>query len=72
MAKWPSLIQPWIKGMPLGANTKLLIIGYVSQVFKAAVADRIIAANPLKADSVQKPDPVKTEAVSWTAAQVHR
>jgi integrase len=70
LAKRPSLLQAWIKGMPLGANTKLLVIGYVSQIFRAAVADRIIGANPLKADSVQKPDPVKTEAIPWTAAQV--
>jgi integrase len=70
LAKRPSLLQAWIAGMPLGANTKLLVIGYVSQVFKAAVADRIIAANPLKADSVQKPAPVKTEAIPWTAEQV--
>lgn len=34
------------------------------------MADWIITANPLKAPSVQKPEPVRNEAVPWTAAQV--
>jgi integrase len=58
------------QGSPAGPNSQLLVIGYVSQVFKAAVADKIIAVNPLKADSVQPPDPLRTEAIPWTAAQV--
>ena len=70
LARRPSLIQSWLKGIPMAPNSQLLVIGYVSQVFRAAVADKIIAANPLKADSVQLPDPVKTEAIPWTAAQV--
>ena len=32
-------------------NSQLLVIGYVSQVFRAAVADKIIAANPHSAYS---------------------
>ena len=70
LAQRPSLIQSWLKGIPMAPNSQLLVIGYVFQVFRAAVADKIIAANPLKADSVQLPDPVKTEAIPWTAAQV--
>ena len=70
LAQRPSLIQAWIKSLPLAANTQLLVIGYVSQVFSAAVADKIIAANPLQARSVQLPDPVRTEAIPWTAVQV--
>jgi integrase len=70
LAKRPSLLQAWIAGMPLGSNTKLLVIGYVSQVFRAAVADNIIAANPLKTGAVKKPHSVKTEAIPWTAEQV--
>ena len=70
LAQRPSLIQAWIKGLPLAANTQLLVIGYVSQVFSAAVADKIIIGNPLQAGSVQLPDPVRTEAVPWSAIQV--
>jgi integrase len=70
LARRPSLIQSWLKGIPMAPNSQLLVIGYVSQVFRAAVADKIIAANPLHAGSVQLPDPVRTEAVPWTAVQV--
>jgi integrase len=72
LAQRPSLIQSWIKAIPLASNTQLLVIGYVSQVFRAAVADRLIAANPLKADLdlVQRPAAVKTPVIPWTASQV--
>jgi len=70
LAKRPSLIQGWIKGLALNANSAVLVIGYMSQVFTAAVEDGIIAKNPLLAKSVQKPEPVKTEAIPWTATQV--
>jgi integrase len=73
LAKRPSLLQAWIAGLPLGANTKLLVIGYVSQVFAAAVADLIIPSNPLaiprgRSSVIKKPDRVKVEA--WTASQI--
>ncbi len=70
LAQRPSLVQGWIKSLPLAANSQRLVIGYVGQVFKAGVADRIIAASPMKADVVQLPDAVKTPAVPWTAGQV--
>lgn len=70
LAKRPSILQGWIKGLALNANSALLVIGYVSQVFAAAVEDGIIARNPLSAKSIQKPDPVKTEAIPWTGAQL--
>jgi integrase len=70
LAKRPSLIQAWIKGLALNANSAVLVIGYVSQVFTAAVEDGIIAKNPLSAKSIHKPEPSKTEAIPWTATQV--
>ena len=71
LARTPSLLQGWIAGLTtLHPNTARKVISDVSQVFKAAVADRIIPANPLQADSIQAPKAVRTEAVPWTAAQI--
>jgi hypothetical protein len=42
----------------------------VSQVFTAAVEEGMITRNPLVAKSVQKPDPVKTEAIPWTPDEI--
>ena len=60
-----SIVQQWIASLPLHANTALLVITDVSQVFRAAADDKIIALNPLAADSVQKPRPVESRAVAW-------
>jgi integrase len=70
LAKTPSLLQGWIAGLALHPNTVRKVVGDVSQVFAAAVADRIIPANPLASPVIQRPKAVKTEAVPWTAAQV--
>lgn len=70
LAKRTSLIQAWISGLKLAANTARKVIADVSQVFTAALDDGIITRNPLSARSVQKPGAVKTEAVPWTTAEV--
>jgi integrase len=70
LAKRTQLLQGWIKGLSVGPNTALLIIGYVSQVFTAAIEDGRIARNPLSAKSIQRPAAVKTEAIPWTAAEI--
>ena len=70
LARRASLLQGWIKSMPLHPNTVLLIITDVSAVFQGAVDDHIITSNPLKAASIQRPDEVKREAIAWTAEQV--
>jgi integrase len=70
LAKRTQLLQGWIKGLTLGPNSSLLVIGYVSQVFTAAVEEGLIARNPLSAKSIQKPAAVKTEAIPWTAAEI--
>jgi len=70
LAKRPTVLQAWIKGLTLGPNTARLVIGYASQVFGAALDDGLIIRNPLAARSIQKPAAVKTEAVPWTAEQI--
>jgi integrase len=64
------LLQGWIKGLRLNSSSALTVIGYVSQVFTAAADEGVIARNPLSAKSVQKPAKAKTEAISWSLAEV--
>ena len=70
LAQRPSILQGWIAGMAVHPNTARKYIGDVSQVFAAAIDDGIIARNPLRAKSVQKPAAEKTEAVPWTTDQI--
>lgn len=70
IAKEPSIAQGWIAGIPLHANSALVVIGTVSAVFTAAADDGIISRNPLKSRSVKKPKPKKREVTAWTAGQV--
>jgi integrase len=71
LGKRPSLVQAWIAGLPLDSpNTRRLIVSYVGQVFKAAVADRVIASDPMKSSVIRKPQAVRTPAIPWTAAQL--
>lgn len=65
LARRVSLSQGWIASLPLHANSALLLIKDLSQVFTAAVDDKIVAANPLTARSLQRPDAVPHEAVAW-------
>jgi integrase len=66
LARQVSLMQDWIKGIPGSPNTALQIVKDVSQVLRAAVDDKLIPDNPLKAGSIQKPDAVRREAISLT------
>lgn len=65
LARRVSIIQGWIASLPMHANTALLLIKDVSQVFQAACDDKIIGANPLAAKSVQRPEAIPHEAVAW-------
>ena len=65
-----AVVRDWIADLPLQANTQRLLIVTVSAVFEAAVEDRIMARNPLKARSVEKPDEIASEVVVWSAEQV--
>jgi integrase len=65
-----SLTREWIADLPLQANTALLLIDTVSAVFEAAIDDRIIARNPVKAKSVGKPKYVRGKVAAWSAEQV--
>jgi len=49
----PSAMQSWVSGLPVAPATAKVILGYVSSVFRAAVVDRIVTANPC--DTVRVP-----------------
>ena len=70
LARRPTLLQEWIKSMPVSVNTKLLIVRDVNQVFRAAIADGKIVRNPLHASLIQKPKPEKHRAIAWAPEQV--
>jgi integrase len=65
LARRISLSQGWIASLPVHANTALLLIKDISQVYTAAVDDKIIPANPLTAKSLKRPDAVPHEAAAW-------
>jgi integrase len=73
LAKRPSLIQQWVKGL----ERKGLSPGYIStiadalsSIFIAAMEDGLIQRNPLKASSVSLPPVPKKRVQPWTAEQV--
>lgn len=70
LSRSPSVMQQWIKGLPLAASSARLVITDVGQVFNAAVDDAVIARNPLRARSVQRPAASGRQAAALTAAQV--
>lgn len=75
LARRPSILQAWIAGLRLQPNSARKVVGDVSQVFRAAVADGLIPANPLASDRsgrsvIQKPKAVHDEAVPWAGREV--
>lgn len=70
LAKQPSVMQEWIKGLKLHPNTARQVILDVGQVFIAAVDDSLIPRNPLSARSVQRPKRTKRDVTAWTSGQV--
>lgn len=73
LAKSPSLVQAWIKGMQaeLEPSTIRGIVGWVSTIFEVAVVDGVVPRNPVRTPAV-KPPPVPRKRVQpWTLEQVH-
>lgn len=83
LSKRPSLIQAWVKHLQAKrdktAKAKPLSARYISQVtstlstiFKAAIADGIVARNPVEAKQVNPPAVQRREVVPWPKASVVR
>jgi integrase len=60
-----TVTRDWIAGLQLQPNSARLLIGRVSAIFKAAIDDRVMARNPLKAGSVESPDVIKADVIAW-------
>ena len=65
------MIQAWLRGLqakadkPLSASHIRLVLGTLSSILKAAVADERIARNPCKAKTVKPPKPDQRKLVPW-------
>ncbi len=74
LAKRPSMVQQWVKGLEdrgLEASTIGHTVGILSMVFNAAVQDGVVVRNPVHAKSVVKPPRVvRKKIVPWTLGQL--
>lgn len=72
LAKYPSLIQAWIKGMEqhLKPSTIQGIVGWVSTVFEVAMIDGVVTRNPVKTEAVKPPKVLPKRVVPWTLDQI--
>src|SRR4051794_27218016 len=50
----PFHIESWVKKLPLSPSSAKLVLGHVSQVFGAAVRNRLIATNPCRGVTVPR------------------
>jgi integrase len=67
----PSTMQAWLRSVEdLAPRTRVLILGHVSNIFNAAVDDRLVARNPCGARSVRRPKIPPNKVVPWEHARV--
>ncbi|WP_127453458.1 site-specific integrase [Streptomyces sp. B29(2018)] len=69
----PGHIRTWLGALENkvpATSHRRIIFGTVSAAFSAAVDDGLVAKNPCKAKSVQRPKPGHGRVVPWTASQV--
>lgn len=72
LAKRPSLIQQWIKGLEakLAPSTIRGVVSIVSTIFSAAIDDQVVVRNPVAAGSVRTPRSQRRKVVPWDLATV--
>ncbi len=77
LARSPSAIQAWIRGLqtkadkPLAASHIKLVLGTLSTILSAAVADERITRNPCKVRTVVKPPrPEQRKLVPWESSRI--
>lgn len=73
LAKSPSLIQQWVKGLERKDLSPIYIksiAGTLSAIFNSAIDDGVIARNPLHSKSVTLPTIPERTIIPWTAEMV--
>jgi hypothetical protein len=70
LGKRPSIVQAWISGLRLAPSSARQVIKDVTSVFVAAADDGLVTRNPLRAQSVSRPNVPERKARPWTLAQV--
>jgi integrase len=66
----PSLTAAWAAAMPLADGSRLLVMGDVSGIFRAAIEDGIARSNPTEASVVDRPGRGGGKAQPYTPAEV--
>jgi integrase len=69
LARSPSTIQAWVAGLQVAPSYARQLIGYLSAILDAAVADSLIPRNPCRDVTVRAPRAVRRKVVPLTAAQ---
>lgn len=72
LAKRPSMIQAWIKGMEttLEASTARGVVTWVSMIFDAAIDDQVVGRNPCRVRSVKRPKADPKRPTPWDLARL--
>lgn len=73
LAKKPSVIQQWIKGMERNGLSAIYIgeiVTTLSSIFTAALDDGIMSRNPVRAKSVKPPTPDEKKVTPWTRPMI--
>ena len=70
LARRPSLVAAWLAAVPLADGSRGLVLGDVSAVFRAALEDGAVRANPAEASTVDRPSRGRSKARPYAAAEV--
>jgi hypothetical protein len=58
----PSEVQAWVAGLELAPSTVHVMYGKLAAIFRAAVADRVIATSPCNPRKIRLPAPTATRS----------
>lgn len=70
LARRPSVVAAWFASLPLGTSSRLLVLGDVSAVFRAAMEDGVVRSDPTQSRSVDRPGRGRSRAQPYAAAEV--
>jgi len=70
LARRPSLVAAWLAALPLAPASRLLVLGDVSAVFRAAMEDGVCGRDPTRSSAVDRPRRGRTRAQPYAAAEV--